>query len=141
MSPYARRKGGCKDTGILSVVAAGLLAVFGSGCAPKPLYDWGRYEDSLNDSYVAHNEPQAFADLQATINSAQQSGGHIPPGVCAEYGFFLYKRGDREGAVGYFRQEAQLFPESKPLMDTLIAKVQQQAATETTPPTAEDSAP
>jgi hypothetical protein len=105
-----------------------------SGCGPPVLYDWGRYEESLQDNYVGHDEAKAFSGLEATITSAQQTGRRIPPGACAEYGFLLYKRGQRERAIEYFQREAQLFPESKPLMDKLAAKVREQASAEAQPP-------
>jgi hypothetical protein len=105
-----------------------------SGCGPKVLYNWDGYEKSLQASYVGHDEATAWSGLEATITSAQQTGRRIPPGACAEYGFLLYKRGQRERAVQYFQQEAQLFPESKPLMDRLVAKVREQAAADTQPP-------
>ena len=96
-----------------------------AGCAPRPLYDWGRYEDSLQATYVSHDDARAWSSLETTITSAQRTGHRVPPGACAEYGFALYKRGDRERAIEYFGREAQLFPESKPLMDKLIAKLRE----------------
>ncbi|MFI5364603.1 MAG: DUF4810 domain-containing protein [Candidatus Binatia bacterium] len=113
------------------VFTCGALA---SGCAARPLYDWGRYEEGLKASYETHDDASAYSSLEATITSARQTGHRIPPGVCAEYGFLLYKRGQRESAIEYFQQEAQLFPESKPLMDKLVAKVREQAAGNTQPP-------
>ncbi|MBI3782761.1 MAG: DUF4810 domain-containing protein [Deltaproteobacteria bacterium] len=103
-------------------------SVVAYGCAQAPLYDWGRYEDSLQASYVTHDEAHAQSDLETTINVAK--GRRIPPGVCAEYGFMLYKHGQRERAIEYFEQEAQLFPESKPLMDKLVAKVRAQTSSD-----------
>jgi hypothetical protein len=113
------------------VFACGIPA---SGCAPPALYDWGLYEESLEANYVTHDEVRAWSDLEATITLTQQTGRRIPPGVCAEYGFFLYKRGQRERAIEYFEREAQLFPESRPLMDRLIAKVRERAAADGQPP-------
>ncbi len=78
-------------------------AAIASGCGPKVLYNWGRYEESLQASYVAHDEAKAWSDLEATITSAQQTGRGIPPGACAEYGFLLYKRGQRERALRFER--------------------------------------
>ena len=106
-------------------LACGALA---SGCGPTVLYDWGHYEESLQASYVAHDDAKAWSSLEATIASAPQTGRRIPPGACAEYGFLLYKRGQPERAIEYFQQEAQLFPESKPLMDKLITRIRKQAA-------------
>ena len=94
-----------------------------AGCGPTVLYDWGRYEDSLHASYVTHDEAQAWSSLDATITAAEQPGHRLPPGACAEYGFALYKRGQHERAIEYFEREARLFPESRPLMDKLIARV------------------
>lgn len=117
--------------------------VFSPGCAPKPLYNWNLYENSLQASYVAHDDGQAWSGLDATITSSRQTGGRLPPGVCAEYGFLLYKRGDGERAIEYFQQEERLFPESKPLMDRLIAKVKEKQAAkadlDTSRPAAEGS--
>jgi len=100
-------------------------AVVSAGCAPKPLYSWNEYEESLHARYVTNDPAQARIALEAAIQYAQQSGGRIPPGVCAEYGFLLLQNGDSARAIELFKQEARLFPEAKPLMDRLIAKVQE----------------
>ncbi len=105
-----------------------LVCLGASGCAPKVLYGWDRYEESLYASYVGRDDARAAAALEATIASAEQKGTRIPPGVCAEYGYTLYRSGQTDRAIRYFQQEAQLFPESKPLMDKLTAKVQERAA-------------
>lgn len=100
----------------------GILA-FG-GCAPKPLYGWGDYEGSLRACYVDHDESEAQADLERTIAADQQSGQRVPPGAYAEYALLLYKSGQSQRAIEYFRLEATTFPESKVLMDKLVAKIQ-----------------
>ena len=123
---------------LLVVFACG--AVLG-GCAPRPLYDWGRYEESLQANYVNHDTTKAYSSLEATIVSGQQTGHRVPPGACAEYGFLLYKRGEHEHAIEYFQREGQLFPESKPLMGTLIEKVRGQGSGESKDPPAEGSSP
>ena len=130
-NPYHARRSATRGLLLAMAVAIG---AFASGCATPSLYNWGRYEESLQASYVTHTEASSWSDLEATITSAQQTGRRIPPGVCAEYGFLLYKRGQRERAIEYFQREAQLFPESKPLMDRLAAKVREQASAEAQPP-------
>jgi hypothetical protein len=117
------------------VVMAIALGALASGCAAPPLYDWNSYEGSLQNSYITHNDEQALANLEATLSSAQRSGRRIPPGACAEYGFLLYKHGKREAAIKYFQLEAQLFPESKLLMDKLVAKINEQTPGESKPST------
>jgi hypothetical protein len=126
----------------LRVVVALACGVIASGCGgPKPLYGWSRYEESLYASYVAHDDAKAWSALEATVTSAQETGNRIPPGACAEYGFSLYRRGQPERAVQYFQQEAQLFPESKPLMDKLIAKVRERAVRDAEPQARTGAAP
>jgi hypothetical protein len=106
------------------------VVAVGTGCATArpPLYDWHSYEASLQATQIAHDDAQASAGLEETVRAIQSSGNRAPPGVFAEYGFLLYRRGDADGAIEYFRREASSFPEAKPLMDRLIAKVQQKSA-------------
>ena len=111
------------------------FAAFASACAPTSLYQWGHYEQSLKANYVTHDQTEARTALEGAITSAQKEGRRVPPGVCAELGFLLYKCGQGEQATEYFQKEAQLFPESKPLMDKLSARVREQASAEAQPPT------
>lgn len=115
---------GRQRLGILGVVVSASVW----GCAAKPLYDWQRYDESLQASQIRHDESQARADMESSINGIQKTGGKAPPGLFAEYGFQLFRRGDHQGAIEYFKREAQLFPESKYLMDTLIARIQEKEA-------------
>jgi hypothetical protein len=117
--------------GPLAVAAA--LGVLAAGCAPQALYGWGRYEESLKASYLSHDDEAAWSNLEATVMSAHETGQRIPPGACAELAFLLYKRGERARAVEYFEREAQLFVESKPLMDKLIATVRAQDGASSAP--------
>ena len=118
---------------VVSLAALGCGAAV-TGCAPRPLYDWGRYEESLQASYVSHDDDQVWSGLEATVTAAERSRHRLPPGACAEYGFALYRRGDRDRAITYFEREAQLFPESKPLMDKLIAKIRGGSSPDEQPP-------
>lgn len=121
--------------------ALALLVLSTAACAPKPLYYWGTYEDSLQASYVTHDRAQALAALESTLAAAQQAGGRVPPGLYAEYGFLLYQGGQHERAISFFQQEAVLYPESKPLMDKLTAKVRAQDAAKPAPPPGGDAMP
>jgi len=46
--------------------------------------------------------------------------------VYMHYGFMLYKRGDKIGAINFFDKEKKLYPESSLLMTKLIDRVKQQ---------------
>lgn len=96
------------------------------GCASSPeLYHWGDLENTLHNRYVTQDDSQADVYLVETIRTAEQRQLKVPPGAYADYGFILFKRGDREGAVTLFEKEKQLFPESNALMTKLIERVQQ----------------
>jgi len=105
------------------VISAGV-----AGCAPPALYQWGEYEDSLYRRYVKEDSAGAEAHLRETIVAAELKS-RVPPGVYADYGFLLYRRGDYVGAIKKFEQEKRAFPESAALMTKLIERIQQQRAT------------
>jgi hypothetical protein len=101
-------------------VATGL-----TGCGTPSLYYWGDFEQGLYDRYVTEQHAQADAYLLETITSAEQQHLKVPPGAYADYGFLLFKRGDRNGAVAYFEKEKRAFPESSALMTKLIDRIKQ----------------
>jgi hypothetical protein len=98
-----------------------------AGCAPPALYQWGDYEDSLYRRYVKEDIAGAEAYLRETIVAGELKS-RVPPGVYADYGFLLYRRGDYAGAIEYFEKEKRVFPESAALMSKLIERIQQQEA-------------
>lgn len=99
-----------------------LSAAVLSGCTPS-IYAWGGFEQGLYERYVNEQHPQADAILLETITEAERNHLKVPPGAYADYGYVLFKRGDRDGAVAYFEKEKQAFPESSALMSKLIERV------------------
>lgn len=95
------------------------------GCGGPSLFYWGDFEQGLYDRYVTEQHAQADAYLFETITDAEQHHQKVPPGAYADYGFLLFKRGDRNGAVAYFEKEKQAFPESSALMTKIIDRVKQ----------------
>lgn len=111
----------------MGFVLLGLIFVTGlAGCAATPsIYHWGKFEDGLHDRFVNETHDQADVYLLETINTAEQQNLRVPPGAYADYGFMLFKRGDREGAIAYFEKEKRTFPESGALMTKLIERIKQ----------------
>ncbi len=103
-----------------------LCAVVVSGCAPRGIFYWGGYEDSLYQRYIEQDSAQAEVYLRESIADAEQNNYRVPPGVYADYGFLLYRRGDKRSAVAYFSKEKQIYPESSALMSKLIERVRLQ---------------
>lgn len=102
-----------------------LLGVSGlTGCVPPPLYLWGDYEDTLYERYANEDAAEQEARLRETVVAAELKS-QVPPGIYADYGFMLYRRGDYASAIDYFEKEKRHFPESAALMSKLIDRVQQ----------------
>jgi len=104
-----------------------LLALIGTGCASNhQLYDWGQYEQTLFVFYhdPAHKE-QALNDYLAFVREHEGSRS-LAPGLYAEAGTFLLEQGDAEGAVAFYRMEYDRWPESQPMLGTLITNLEAQ---------------
>ncbi len=121
--------------GLMSVVML-------SGCVPPGLYYWGDYETSLFERYVENNPQHTDAYLTQTLLEAEKQHRKVPPGVYADYGFLLYTRGDKAGAIENFQKERALYPESLALMNKLIERIQQKENSADVPssPSVEQSA-
>jgi hypothetical protein len=104
---------------------SGLITSALVGCAAPSTYHWGKLENGLHERYVNQNHAEADVYLFETISTAEQQNLKVPPGAYADYGFVLFKRGDREGAISYFEKERRVFPESNAFMTKLIERVKQ----------------
>lgn len=107
------------------------VAISLTGCGGPRLYYWGDFEQGLYERYVTEQPSQADAYLLETIADAEQQHQKVPPGAYADYGFLLFKRGDRNGAIAYFEKEKQAFPESSALMTKLIDRIKQNKTVQT----------
>lgn len=102
-------------------------AVSVSACFPAKQFYWGSYEDSLYSRQQhagAEGEAEAATMLLATINEAQANNGKVGPGIHADYGYLLLKQGRTDEAIAELQKEAALYQESKPLMETMVSRIQ-----------------
>ncbi|HMI38376.1 MAG TPA: DUF4810 domain-containing protein [Nitrospiraceae bacterium] len=98
-----------------------------SACLPAKQFYWGSYEDSLYSRQQhagANGEAEAASMLLATINEPQADNGKVGPGIHADYGFLLFKQGRTDEAIAELQKESALYPESKPLMETMFSRIQ-----------------
>lgn len=121
----ARRNGSEFPVIRCAVMLAGIMLL--SGCAKPLLYDWGGYADSLECCYVKGDAAQAEQSLRDQM-AGYGTDRHVPPGVYADYGFLLFRRGDAGAAQAYFEKEKSAFPESAYLMDKLIDRVKKKTS-------------
>ncbi len=102
-----------------------LLIVSSIGCAPKQMYYWGNYSDTLYAYKKNSNDETLLKHMQELNKIVEKSNKHnkrIPPGVYGELGYLYLKTNKTKEAIEYFKLEKQLYPESTILMDRLIQK-------------------
>ncbi|HBF51258.1 MAG TPA: DUF4810 domain-containing protein [Massilia sp.] len=106
------------------MILAALLAL--TGCATKSgLYEWGGYDALLYQSYKEPAGAQKnMQTLAAHIEALEKGGKRVAPGLHADLGTMLLQAGDKNGALGNFRRERELWPESAVLMDAMIKNLE-----------------
>ena len=78
---------------------------------------------SVRNEIVARGfaeSPSASLAQSSTRQRSDSSGRKIGPGILAEYGYLLLKRGETESAIPYFEREAEVWPESRVFMRWVI---------------------
>ena len=117
-----RGRARCSRAVVWSLVALTLVSV---ACATdKRTYYWSSHQRDL--SRVHRDDPETAKKFEATllsiIKKSDASGRRAPPGTLAEYGYFLFQRGEMESAIYYFEREAREWPESSALMEGMIGR-------------------
>jgi hypothetical protein len=112
-------------------MAVAALALAAAGCAPPTMYAWNGYDERLYAHYRNPQDREAWVEgLKISILEAERSGQRVPPGVYADYGFALYEEGRFLEAVGYFRKERDLWPESRLLMEKMIRNAERRGTSQ-----------
>ena len=111
----------------IGIVALAMgLGLIGCG-APTGMYDWGSYQTSVLNVYVDPSPEQRAKDRQKLIDEVRKTelkgAQRVPPGKYAQIGYLRLVDGDTRAARTYFQAEREAYPESKELMDTLLARL------------------
>jgi hypothetical protein len=106
---------------LIPVVLFGLLG----GCAAPTMFEWGNYDEWLYENYEnPKDDEELYVDLTALITEYESRTNPatkpMAPGLYAEYGFLLMRRGENQRAVEYYTKEKALWPESAKFMDSMI---------------------
>lgn len=103
------------------------LALAPAACAaPRPMYDWGRYQDSL---YLMWIQPGSFDErdqlgiLTEQVARTESEGRIVPPGVRAHVAMLFYETGNGEEARRYLLAEKEAFPEAEVFVDGMLARI------------------
>lgn len=102
-----------------------LFIVSSIGCAPKQMYYWGNYSDTLY-AYKKNTNDETLLkhmqELNKIVDESNKRNKRVPPGVYGELGYLYLKTNKTKEAIENFKLEKQLYPESTILMDRLIQK-------------------
>ena len=110
-----------------------LLLLASVGCQPPQIYSWGNYEGSL---YTLMKDPTSLDKYGRALQQQIQDGegsGKVPPGIYAEYGYFLMVTNQPKEAINCFEKEKQRWPESARFMDKMILNCKSPKPLQTTP--------
>ena len=107
------------------LILLGLLC----GCTSNTLYEWGNYDQWLYENYKKpKNDEELYVDLTELITEYESRKNPamkpMAPGLYAEYGFLLMRRGENERAIEYYNKEKALWPEAAVFMDSMIQVAQ-----------------
>ncbi|MCE9594625.1 MAG: DUF4810 domain-containing protein [Planctomycetes bacterium] len=94
--------------------------------APKTLYHWGRYEDSVHrllEDPDKTNVPEEIRGLSAEVERDLAEGRRAAPGVHAYLGYLYYLSGNPDSARMEFEAEKAAYPESQVFIDGVLRRM------------------
>jgi hypothetical protein len=110
------------------LLAPALFVLLLASCisVPKPLYTWGNYQERTY-AYIKDATDKSQDELlntcQTLIDKQQGSRKTVPPGICADYGYLLYKQGKTQEGLALLEKEIALYPESSVFISRIIKKL------------------
>lgn len=113
---------------IIPIMVLTCLCMVSSCTTPqKTLYTWGDYQNESYD-YMKNGTDKSLDDLlkayEEIVNNQKGTRQTVPPGVCADYGYFLVMKGQKEKGLAMMKQEIALYPESAVFMTRIINKLE-----------------
>lgn len=107
----------------LVIAVISLLAI--SCTTTQPLYNWRGYDDAVYAYTKASDEKSNENLIKIYEKLILKSGGTRqvpPPGVCADYGYVLIKKGEIAKGKELLVKETVLYPESKMFIDRVLKR-------------------
>lgn len=115
-----------KKTIVCGIVLMALSCVSCTTQQPS-LYTWSDYEKRSYD-YVKNDTEQNLDELilsyEKMLNHQNGLRKTPPPGVCADYGYLLIKKGKEEEGIKMLKNEIALYPESSTFISRIIKKLE-----------------
>lgn len=105
----------------------GLLALLLGSCTSSQLYNWSGYDDAVY-SYTKTSDEKSLAELIKVYEKIIKHPGtsnRPAPGICADYGYLLLKKGEKEKGIALLKQEIAYYPESAVFVGRIIKRAEQ----------------
>ena len=106
------------------------ITIFLAGCqTTKPMYEYENYAESfytMKKEGGAETAAEWKISLESIVEKSKVKAVRVPPGVYANLGYIHLKANNNEGAIAFFEQEKQIYPEAAKFMNTLIKKAKTQ---------------
>ena len=100
---------------------------FYSCSAPKGLYSFDKYQQA-SYNYLKKADEKSINEImvqyQKIISKQKGTRKVTPPGMFADYGFFLIQRGDLKKGKENLNKEILLYPESKIFIDRILKLIE-----------------
>ena len=115
-------------TGIRKLVFMLCLPLMALSCTTQStLYSWGSYQEA-SYQYMKSNTDQDLDKLlvryQYIIDNQKKGRKVVPPGIYADYGFLLVKKGRVEEGLKLMKMEVALYPESAVFVGRIIKRIE-----------------
>ncbi|MCM1520464.1 MAG: DUF4810 domain-containing protein [Lachnoclostridium sp.] len=112
----------------VTITSAAVVAALGlSSCSEtRELYSWHKYEDAsyqYNKKQTEKTEKKFVNEITKVIENQKGDRKSVPPGIYAEYGFYLYKTGQNDEALKMLNKEIETYPESQIFISRIISQI------------------
>ena len=99
------------------------LAAMLPACATRT-YEWDSYDMRLYQYYKTPTSAESFRlAMEANLRQLEAKGLRPAPGLYAELGTLYLEKGDRTTAAVFYGKERDAWPESRFMMDALLANL------------------
>jgi hypothetical protein len=102
--------------------------IINSCSSPKGLYTWDKYEQASYNYLKKADEKSSekiMEQYKKVLNKQKGTRKVAPPGMHADYGYFLIQNGNLKEGKANLMKEIALYPESKIFIDRILKLIEE----------------